>query len=61
MRTGKRVIVAAHGNSRRALVEYLDDVSDGDILSLNIPMGVPLVYALDDSLKPVRSRYLGFR
>ena len=58
-RAGKRVIIAAHGNSLRALVKYLDDVSDEDIVSLNIPTGVPLVYELDDSLKPVRSRYLG--
>ncbi len=56
---GKRVIIAAHGNSLRALVKYLDDVSDEDIVSLNIPTGVPLVYELDESLKPVRSRYLG--
>ena len=56
---GKRVIVAAHGNSLRALVKYLDDVSDEDIVSLDIPTGVPLVYELDDALKPVRSRYLG--
>ncbi len=59
MRAGKRVIIAAHGNSLRALVKYLDDVSDEDIVSLNIPTGVPLVYELDDSLKPVSSRYLG--
>lgn len=59
MRAGKRVIVAAHGNSLRALIKYLDDVSDEDIVSLNIPTGVPLVYELDDSLKPVGSRYLG--
>ena len=58
-RAGKRVIIAAHGNSLRALVKYLDDVSDEAIVSLNIPTGVPLVYELDDSLKPVRSRYLG--
>ncbi len=58
-RAGKRVIIAAHGNSLRALVKYLDAVSDEDIVSLNIPTGVPLVYELDDSLKPVRSRYLG--
>ncbi len=59
VRAGKRVIIAAHGNSLRALVKYLDDVSDEDIVSLNIPTGVPLVYELDDSLKPVSSRYLG--
>ncbi len=59
VRAGKRVIIVAHGNSLRALVKYLDDVSDEDIVSLNIPTGVPLVYELDDSLKPVSSRYLG--
>lgn len=59
VRAGKRVIIAAHGNSLRALVKYLDDVSDEDILSLNIPTGVPLVYELDDSLKPTCSHYLG--
>lgn len=59
VRAGKRVIIVAHGNSLRALVKYLDDVSDQDIVSLNIPTGVPLVYELDDSLKPVSSRYLG--
>lgn len=56
---GERVIIAAHGNSLRALVKYLDDVSDADIVGLNIPTGVPLVYDLDDSLKPIASRYLG--
>ncbi len=59
VRVGKRVIIAAHGNSLRALVKYLDDISDEDIVSLNIPTGMPLVYALDDALKPVSSRYLG--
>lgn len=56
---GKRIIIAAHGNSLRALVKYLDDVSDEDIVGLNIPTGVPLVYELDDDLKPVARRYLG--
>lgn len=56
---GKRVIVAAHGNSIRALVKYLDNISDADIVELNIPTGVPLVYELDADLKPVRSYYLG--
>lgn len=51
---GKRVIIAAHGNSLRALVKYLDDISDRDIVDLNIPTGIPLVYELDSSLKPVR-------
>ncbi len=59
VRAGKRVIIAAHGNSLRALVKYLDDVSDEDIVGLNIPTGMPLVYDLDDDLKPVSSRYLG--
>lgn len=57
--SGKRVIVAAHGNSLRALVKYLDDISDDDIAQLNIPTGIPLVYELDDGLKPVRHEYLG--
>ena len=59
IRAGKRVLVAAHGNSIRALVKYLDKVSDEDIVGLNIPTGVPLVYELDDSLKPIRHYYLG--
>jgi 2,3-bisphosphoglycerate-dependent phosphoglycerate mutase len=59
VRAGKRVIIAAHGNSLRALVKYLDNVSDEDIVGLNIPTGVPLVYELDDSLSPTGSRYLG--
>lgn len=56
---GQRVIVAAHGNSLRALVKYLDGISDADILELNIPTGIPLVYELDDDLKPLRRYYLG--
>jgi len=59
LRRGKRVIVAAHGNSLRALVKYLDDVPDAEIVSLNIPTGVPLVYELDDEMRPIRSYYLG--
>jgi len=59
IRTGKAVIVAAHGNSLRALVKYLDKVGDGEIVELNIPTGVPLVYELDDSLVPLRHYYLG--
>lgn len=59
IRSGKRLIIAAHGNSLRALVKYLDRVSDIDIVSLNIPTGMPLVYELDDDLKPVSRRYLG--
>ncbi len=57
--SGKRVIIAAHGNSLRALVKYLDGVSDQDIVGLNIPTGVPLVYELDGGLKPLRHYYLG--
>eukprot|EP00996_Jenningsia_fusiforme_P001551 NODE_2426_length_1203_cov_23.208839_g2213_i0.p1 GENE.NODE_2426_length_1203_cov_23.208839_g2213_i0~~NODE_2426_length_1203_cov_23.208839_g2213_i0.p1 ORF type:complete len:299 (+),score=53.12 NODE_2426_length_1203_cov_23.208839_g2213_i0:79-975(+) len=56
---GKRVLVAAHGNSLRALVKYLDQVSEADILELNIPTGIPLVYELDGDLKPIRKYYLG--
>jgi 2,3-bisphosphoglycerate-dependent phosphoglycerate mutase len=56
---GKRVLIAAHGNSLRALVKYLDDISDADIVELNIPTGIPLVYELDAGLKPIRSFYLG--
>lgn len=59
LRMGKRVVVAAHGNSIRALVKYLDNISDDDIVGLNIPNGIPLVYELDDELKPIRHYYLG--
>ena len=59
IRLGKRVVVAAHGNSIRALVKYLDNISDDDIVGLNIPNGIPLVYELDDDLKPIRHYYLG--
>jgi len=59
VKSGKRVIIAAHGNSLRALVKYLDNVSDDDIVSLNIPTGVPLVYELDANLVPIKSYYLG--
>jgi 2,3-bisphosphoglycerate-dependent phosphoglycerate mutase len=59
IRAGKRVLITAHGNSLRALVKYLDKVSDQDIVGLNIPTGVPLVYELDDALKPIRHYYLG--
>ena len=59
LRTGGRVLVAAHGNSLRALVKHLDGVSDADIPLLNIPTGVPLVYTLDHELRPVDHRYLG--
>ena len=56
---GKRVLIVAHGNSLRALVKYLDQISDEDILKLNIPTGVPLVYELDEYLKPIKSYFLG--
>ena len=59
IRAGKRIVVAAHGNSIRALVKYLDDVSDAEIVGLNIPNGIPLVYELDANLKPTRHYYLG--
>lgn len=59
IKSGKRVIIAAHGNSLRALVKYLDNISDEDIPGLNIPTGVPLVYELDDDLKPLKHYYLG--
>jgi 2,3-bisphosphoglycerate-dependent phosphoglycerate mutase len=59
VKSGKRIIIAAHGNSLRALVKYLDNVSDKDIVELNIPTGLPLVYELDDKLKPIKSYYLG--
>ncbi|MBI3715803.1 MAG: 2,3-diphosphoglycerate-dependent phosphoglycerate mutase [Betaproteobacteria bacterium] len=56
---GKRVLIAAHGNSLRALIKYLDGVSDTDIVGVNVPTGVPLVYELDDQLRPLRNYYLG--
>jgi len=56
---GERLLVSAHGNSMRALVKYLDGIGDAEIVGLNIPNGIPLVYELDDSLKPIRSYYLG--
>ena len=59
IRAGKRLIIAAHGNSLRSLVKYLDDIPDDEIVNLNIPTGVPLVYELDENLKPIRSYYLG--
>ncbi len=59
IKAGKRVIIAAHGNSLRALVKYLDNMSDADVIALNIPTGVPLVYELDDDLKVIRHYYLG--
>ncbi|WP_165073818.1 2,3-diphosphoglycerate-dependent phosphoglycerate mutase [Paludisphaera rhizosphaerae] len=59
IKSGKRVIIAAHGNSLRALVKYLDGISDDDIVGLNIPTGIPLVYELTDDLKPIKNYYLG--
>jgi 2,3-bisphosphoglycerate-dependent phosphoglycerate mutase len=59
IKAGKRIIIAAHGNSLRALVKYLDNISDEDIVHRNIPTGIPLVYELDEDLKPTKSFYLG--
>jgi 2,3-bisphosphoglycerate-dependent phosphoglycerate mutase len=59
IKSGKRVIIGAHGNSIRALVKYLDNISEADITELNIPTGLPLVYELDEDLKPIKSYYLG--
>ncbi|MBK6793936.1 MAG: 2,3-diphosphoglycerate-dependent phosphoglycerate mutase [Anaerolineales bacterium] len=59
IKAGKRLLVVAHGNSIRALVKYLDDVSEAEITELNIPTGLPLVYELDDNLKPIQHYYLG--
>jgi 2,3-bisphosphoglycerate-dependent phosphoglycerate mutase len=59
IRSGQRVLIAAHGNSLRALVKFLDHISDQDIVELNIPTGIPLVYELDAALKPLKNYYLG--
>ena len=59
LRGARRVLVAAHGNSLRALIKHLDGVSDADIVALNVPTGVPLVYELDHRLQPLRHYYLG--
>jgi 2,3-bisphosphoglycerate-dependent phosphoglycerate mutase len=59
IRDGKRVLIAAHGNSLRALVKHLDGISDDEIVGLNIPTGIPLVYELTDDLTPIKSYYLG--
>jgi 2,3-bisphosphoglycerate-dependent phosphoglycerate mutase len=59
IRSGQRVVIAAHGNSIRALVKYLDDIGDEDIVAVNIPNGIPLVYELDANLRPMKSYYLG--
>lgn len=58
IKAGKRVLIAAHGNSLRALVKYLDNISESEIVELNIPTGIPLVYELDIDLKPVKHYYL---
>jgi 2,3-bisphosphoglycerate-dependent phosphoglycerate mutase len=59
IKAGKQIVIAAHGNSLRALIKYLDGISDDDIVGLNIPNGVPLVYELDENLKPIQHYYLG--
>jgi 2,3-bisphosphoglycerate-dependent phosphoglycerate mutase len=59
IKSGKRVIIAAHGNSLRALVMYLDNIPENEIVELNIPTGIPLVYELDANLKPIKHYYLG--
>jgi 2,3-bisphosphoglycerate-dependent phosphoglycerate mutase len=59
IKSGKRVVIAAHGNSLRALVKYLDNISEGEIVELNIPTAIPLVYELDADLKPIKHYYLG--
>lgn len=59
VKTGKRVLITAHGNSLRALVKYLDNIPDNEIVELNIPTGIPLVYELDENLKPIKHYYLG--
>ena len=59
IKAGKHIVVAAHGNSIRALIKYLDNISDEDIVNLNIPNGIPLVYELDANLKPIKHYYLG--
>ncbi|MDR3005157.1 MAG: 2,3-diphosphoglycerate-dependent phosphoglycerate mutase, partial [Acidovorax sp.] len=59
IKAGKRVVLAAHGNSIRALIKYLDNIADDAIVGVNVPNGIPLVYELDDNLKPIRSYYLG--
>jgi 2,3-bisphosphoglycerate-dependent phosphoglycerate mutase len=59
IRSGQRLVIAAHGNSIRALVKYLDGIGDAEIVGVNIPNGIPLVYELDADLKPIRHYYLG--
>jgi len=59
LKRGKKVLICAHGNSLRALVKYLDEISDEEIPNLNIPTGIPLVYELDENMKPLKHYYLG--
>jgi len=59
LKSGKKIIISAHGNSMRALVKYLDNISDSDIVGLNIPTGIPLIYELNSELKPIKHYYLG--
>jgi 2,3-bisphosphoglycerate-dependent phosphoglycerate mutase len=59
IRSGKRIVIVAHGNSLRALIKHLDDIADEDIVGLNIPTGVPIIYELDDDMRPVSHTYLG--
>ena len=59
MKRGEKVLVTAHGNTLRALVKYFDNLSEEEVLALNIPTGIPLVYELDQDLKPIRHYYLG--
>ena len=59
LKSGKKIIIAAHGNSLRALIKYLDNLSESDIVNLNLPTAMPLVYELDDNLKPIKSYYVG--
>jgi 2,3-bisphosphoglycerate-dependent phosphoglycerate mutase len=59
IKSGKRMLIVAHGNSIRAMVKYLDNISDADITELNIPTGIPLVYELDENMKPLKHYYLG--
>ena len=59
IKEGKKIIISSHHNSLRAVVKYLDNISDSDIIGLTIPTGIPLIYELDDELKPIRHYYLG--
>ena len=59
IKSGKKVLIVAHGNSLRSLIKHLDNISDDKISEVNVPTGIPLVYELDDNLKPIKSYYLG--